>query len=206
MSNSLALKIASLVLVLTFVIQPSYAQAAGQRCAIDGDCGENETCVGAELRNVVNDCQTTQDCIDELSPTIPANRLVCEQALQMCHRIVEGTCQAKDEPAAADDDGSSDQDDAALANKTLLGKIKKLDPIKTTPQKLIGRVIKAALGISGSIALIIIIYSGVMWMLARGRSDLATKAKDTILWAIFGLAIIFASYAIADFVINAVQV
>lgn len=80
-----------------------------------------------------------------------------------------------------------------------------LDPIKTSPQVLIGRIIKSALGITGSLALIIMIYAGIRWMTARGKADEVQKAQDTIFWAVLGLAVIFASYAIVNFIITNVK-
>src|SRR3990167_6098938 len=63
-----------------------------------------------------------------------------------------------------------------------------LDPIKTDPEQLIGRLIKSALGIIGTIALIIMIYAGVTWMLAgvRGSTTDIKKAQDTIFWGVLG--------------------
>lgn len=79
-----------------------------------------------------------------------------------------------------------------------------LDPIKTTPEKFIGRMIKGALGIVGTVALVMIVYAGITWMLAgvRGEAKEIQKAQDTILWAVIGLAVIFSSYAIVQFIIN----
>ena len=79
-----------------------------------------------------------------------------------------------------------------------------LDPIKTTPQKFIGRMLKGALGIVGTIALVMIIYAGIKWMLAgvSGGAKEVQQAQDTILWAVIGLAVIFSSYAVVQFIIN----
>jgi hypothetical protein len=65
----------------------------------------------------------------------------------------------------------------------------------TTPQELIGRVISAVLGISGSLALLMFIYGGFTWMLSGGNSEKVTKGKNTLVWASIGLIVIFSSYA-----------
>ena len=68
---------------------------------------------------------------------------------------------------------------------------------------LIGRIIKYLIGISGVIALVMFIYGGLSWMLAQGNQEKITAAKNTVVWSVIGLVLIFASYAIATFVINA---
>ena len=77
-----------------------------------------------------------------------------------------------------------------------------INPLGETDVRLIfARVISAALSIVGSFALLMFIYGGVLWMTSRGDSKQVTKGKDTITWAILGLVIIFASYAIVNAVI-----
>lgn len=70
---------------------------------------------------------------------------------------------------------------------------------------LIGRIIKYLIGISGVIAMVMFIYGGLSWMLAQGNQEKITAAKNTVVWSIIGLVLIFASYAIATFIINALQ-
>ncbi len=70
-----------------------------------------------------------------------------------------------------------------------------------TPQKLIGSVINAALGILGSIALLMFIYGGLMWLTSGGNEQQVAKGRNVILWATVGLIIIFTSYALVRFVI-----
>ena len=70
-----------------------------------------------------------------------------------------------------------------------------------TPQALIGRVINAVLGIVGSLALAMFIYGGLVWMTSAGSPEKVQKGKDVLIWAALGLIIIFASYALVNFVI-----
>lgn len=72
---------------------------------------------------------------------------------------------------------------------------------RTVPQ-LIGFIISAALGISGSIALLMIVYGGFLWLTAAGNTGRIDKGKQTLLWSIFGLAVIFSANILAQFVIN----
>ena len=70
--------------------------------------------------------------------------------------------------------------------------------------KLIGRIISAALSVVGSLALLMFVYGGFLWLASRGDPKLIEKGKNTIMWATFGLAIIFGAYVLVKTVINAV--
>jgi len=72
------------------------------------------------------------------------------------------------------------------------------------PRVVIGNIIKALLGIVGSLALAIFVYGGFNWVISAGNEEKIKKGKDMIIWATFGLAVIFASYALVNFVIGAV--
>lgn len=91
----------------------------------------------------------------------------------------------------------------AAATSSVVG-LEELDPIKTTPEKFIGRIIKGALGVVGTVALVMIVYAGVTWMLAgvRGSATDIKKAQDTIFWGVVGLAVIFSSYALVHFIVQ----
>jgi hypothetical protein len=61
-----------------------------------------------------------------------------------------------------------------------------------------GNVIKAMLGIIGSIAFAMIIYGGFLYLTSAGAPETITKAKNIVVWAALGLAVIFAAYAIVE--------
>jgi len=74
-----------------------------------------------------------------------------------------------------------------------------INPLGETDVRLIfARVISAALSIVGSFALMMFVYGGVLWMTSHGDTKMVTKGKDTITWAVLGLVVIFASYAIVN--------
>ncbi|MFA6106649.1 MAG: pilin [Patescibacteria group bacterium] len=75
-------------------------------------------------------------------------------------------------------------------------------PDAGTPQVLIGKVISAALGLVGSLALAMFIFGGFMWMTAMGNADKVKKGRDTMIWAALGLVIIFTAYALITFVLT----
>lgn len=79
----------------------------------------------------------------------------------------------------------------------------KLNPLGTfTLPQLLGRIIKSALGILGSIALVIFLYGGIMWMTSMGSADKIQKALSTLLWGALGVIVILASYSIVSFVLE----
>ena len=66
----------------------------------------------------------------------------------------------------------------------------------------IAKIIKVALGLLGIVALVIMIYGGVVWMTAGGNEDKITTAKKVLINGVIGIAIILSSYAIVSFVMN----
>jgi hypothetical protein len=70
-------------------------------------------------------------------------------------------------------------------------------------QLIIGNVIKAALGIVGSIALLMIMWGGFRWLTAMGNSEKVEKGKEILIWSVIGLIVIFGAYAITSYVITA---
>lgn len=67
---------------------------------------------------------------------------------------------------------------------------------------LVGKAIKAALGIVGAVAFAVFVIGGFMWLTSAGNSDQVKKGTETMLWATIGICIIFASYAILGFIIT----
>ena len=70
---------------------------------------------------------------------------------------------------------------------------------------IIGGVIQAALGVLGVIFVILIIYAGFRWFMARGVAGEVTKAVDTMREAVVGLVIILTASAVTYFVMSALQ-
>ncbi len=68
----------------------------------------------------------------------------------------------------------------------------------------IGTVIAVVLGFVGVIFLLLLIYSGWVWMTAGGEEEKIKKAKRTLINATIGIIITFSAYAIASFIINAI--
>ncbi|OGH69360.1 MAG: hypothetical protein A2754_02395 [Candidatus Magasanikbacteria bacterium RIFCSPHIGHO2_01_FULL_47_8] len=64
----------------------------------------------------------------------------------------------------------------------------------------IGTIIKAVLGLVGTIFLVLTIYAGILWMTAAGKEEQIEKAKNIIRATVIGLAIVMSAYAITFFV------
>lgn len=56
--------------------------------------------------------------------------------------------------------------------------------------------------IAGVIAVIVIVVGGIMFATSAGDQGNVTKAKNLILYAVVGLVVIFAAFAITNFVIG----
>lgn len=69
----------------------------------------------------------------------------------------------------------------------------------------VGLIINSLLGLFGILLLLYLILGAYQWMMAGGDQNKVTKAKDTIKNAVIGLVIIVVSFAVANFVINALQ-
>lgn len=94
---------------------------------------------------------------------------------------------------------------APLSPKTNTKSVELPNPLgknNPKPEVIIGNVIKQVLGIVGSLALVMFIYGGIVWMTSAGSSEKVEKGKNIIVWAVIGLVVIFSSYALVKFVIQ----
>jgi uncharacterized membrane protein YjfL (UPF0719 family) len=73
-----------------------------------------------------------------------------------------------------------------------------------TPQALIGQIINSLFGIIGSLALVMFVYGGLLWMTSSGSAEQVKKGKDIFIWAVVGLVVVFSAYSLVRFVIQGV--
>lgn len=71
-----------------------------------------------------------------------------------------------------------------------------------TAESMAALIIKTALSFIGVIFLLLAIYGGYMWMMARGNEQEVEKARNIIISAIIGLIIVVAAYAASYFIIQ----
>ena len=74
-----------------------------------------------------------------------------------------------------------------------------------TVDSFVSRGIFVFLGLVGVIFLGLMIYAGIMWMIAQGNEDKVARAKDTLLNALIGLIITLSAYAISYLVVTSFQ-
>lgn len=72
----------------------------------------------------------------------------------------------------------------------------------TDVRTVIGRIINVFLGVLGLVAIIIILWSGYLWMVSGGDEDKIAKAKRHLRNGVIGLIIILAAWAITIFIFN----
>lgn len=75
----------------------------------------------------------------------------------------------------------------------------------TSIQSFVGTIINAALGLLGTVFLVLLVYGGYLWMTAGGNEEDVGKAKKLIAQAILGLAVIMGAYAISYFVTSKLE-
>lgn len=70
-------------------------------------------------------------------------------------------------------------------------------------QMLIGKAIKFVVGMLGSVAFIMFVYGGILYMSSRGNTDTQKKALLTLAYAGIGVVIILSSYILVKFLFSA---
>jgi hypothetical protein len=72
----------------------------------------------------------------------------------------------------------------------------------TSLPEMVGRIINVALSLLGVLLVVLVIYAGFLWMTAQGNEDKVKTAKKILTNAVIGMVLIFAAYAITNFVIE----
>ena len=67
---------------------------------------------------------------------------------------------------------------------------------------IIGQIVQAVLGLLGVVFMVLTVYGGYLWLIARGDETQVEKAKETIKNGVIGLAIMLGAYAISSFVVG----
>lgn len=97
---------------------------------------------------------------------------------------------------AADNDTPSDPCDGKICNPI---------PSITSIPGLIEKLLTGALYIGIPVVALAIIYSGFLFVVARGNSEKLSKAKDALLYTLIGAAILLGSWAIANLISSTVK-
>lgn len=164
----------------------------------DGISGK--VCIEGNTYAKFEDCEVEKatkesKCLKDAQMQYKNNAPALYEAQQQCEKIDPNfTCMVcPDTPPAVLQSTPWILPDASSLNQ--LGNV--------TIQQLLGKVIKTVMGIVGTIAFLMCIYGGLLWMTASGNSEKESKAMHILAWAAMGIIVIFASYALVDFVFEA---
>lgn len=75
---------------------------------------------------------------------------------------------------------------------------------KTDIRVVVARIINIALGLLGLVAVVIVLYGGVVWMTSQGESSKIDSAKRIIMNGVIGLLIILSAFGITEFIFRMV--
>lgn len=70
------------------------------------------------------------------------------------------------------------------------------------PRETAANIIRSALGLLGIVAVVIVLWGGMLWMTAGGSDEKVGTAKKILFSGITGLIIILSAFALTQFVIN----
>lgn len=70
----------------------------------------------------------------------------------------------------------------------------------TTLAERIGKILSVSATFLGVIFLGLMIYAGYLWMMARGNEQQAETARHIIIYAVIGLIVVLAAYAITNLI------
>ncbi len=73
------------------------------------------------------------------------------------------------------------------------------------PIIIIAVILQVLLGLVGAGALLMFVWGGFHMIFSGGNSERVEKGKQTLVWAVIGMAVILSSYAVLGFVFNIFQ-
>lgn len=147
--------------------------AVQQACnfEVENACGE-----------VLNECQAkvADACKDKT-----------DEEKTQCEENGKTTCEAEQIKCQAGYSGSGEKYEPPVMPVL----VNPLGSILSIPQ-LVGKIISIGLGFLGSLALLMFVYGGFLWMTSRGDANQIKKGTGTLLWAAIGIVFVFSSYSL----------
>ena len=92
------------------------------------------------------------------------------------------------------DKNNPDLEKCIIANNLAVGEF--FGNPKTDLPTFIGNIIEYALGLLGTVFIVLILYAGFQWMTAGGNPEQAKKASQTVRNSVIGLIIVILAYAV----------
>lgn len=173
-------------------------------CTLSGDkycacSGDNSACSPTFYK-------TKEDCEILLPITVPGVNDILTQCLKLdesggaqisCGSLVKQTSTPTTPPT------QPTTKPPTVDLKSTFPSLTGLNPLKEVSIPILfGRAITIVLRVLGSLALIIFMYGGILWMTAAGNDEHVKKALSTIVWGAMGIFVIFASYAMVQFILD----
>lgn len=75
----------------------------------------------------------------------------------------------------------------------------------SSPQALVGKIINAILGIVGSLALLMFVYGGLIYMTSSGNQEKVKEGRNVIVWSAIGMFVIFVSYGLVRLLLENIK-
>ncbi len=117
-------------------------------------------------------------------------------------QLVGAAPDSKSPPAPKQDDACSGEPKTVPCDPAHPEKgqcVKLCNPIESGTidiKVILGGIIKFALGIVGSLTLLMLVWGGFLWLTSGGNPERVKKGTQTMLWATIGVILVFASYLI----------
>lgn len=84
------------------------------------------------------------------------------------------------------------------------GKLHNPIPNVESLEGFIGVILRGVIKVGIPLVVIMIIYSGFLFVTALGNSEKLSKAKDALVWSMIGTAVLLGSWAISELIIDTV--
>jgi hypothetical protein len=187
--------------IISILITPSLTFAAGvsEVCTTPlsiSNCDTGLYCEVYDAMNNINKCLEQTATGDSCSGDFEFQTNYCDPSTD--------TCQINPGPSATG--AAPESQTGSTPTVPAAGAVTLSNPLNTTNiNSIIGRLIKYIIGISGSIALAIFIYGGILWIISAGRNEYVEKGKKALKNSTLGLVIIFTSYIVIRFIIEAFE-
>jgi TRAP-type C4-dicarboxylate transport system permease small subunit len=172
--------------------------------------GTTPSCTGLTTQNNCKsdeECPLGQVCKNQLCIESECNETKkCKNAGEVCAggQCVAGQCNASIPcPAGKICQGVKCVNSPSKSGAEIL---KTSNPIKANDIRgALGRVINIFTGVSGTIALLMFIYGGILYVFSAGDDTRVKQAQSVFKWATLGLVLIFTSYAVVNQVFTALN-
>ena len=137
-------------------------------------------------------CRCPDSCIASTDASICSLRAGCTYIV--CERFPESPAAPVPAPTTPAPTGATSPETVPLTNP-LKGNI-------TDVPTLVGMIIKAALGIIGAVSIFVFIVGGFKWLTSLGNQEKISAGAKTMLWAVLGLVVTFASYLVINLLLK----